>query len=35
MIDDLTGVPKSTGNKKQHGKNEKETDDEHAHRASR
>ena len=37
MIDDLTGVksePKTTGSKKQHGKHEKETDDEHAHRVS-
>jgi hypothetical protein len=37
MIDDLTGVPSkpSGGNKKAHGKHDKETDDEHAHRVSR
>ncbi|KAG7570913.1 hypothetical protein FFLO_01111 [Filobasidium floriforme] len=34
MIDELTGVPSkpSGGNKKAHGKHDKETDDEHAHR---
>lgn len=37
MIDELTGVPSkpSGGNKKAHGKHDKETDDEHAHRVSR
>jgi hypothetical protein len=33
-IDELTGVKAKSGGNKHHGKHEKETDDEHAHRAS-